>query len=162
MAKKPMLFFDVSIRIRADISCMPRIWSFHIRSPGPRWRFTLRCRPTCDDCSSRSLNGCFGSPHRSQRPNPPVIYFDLSRKRAGGQSLPQGRGKSELQRAVCPVTRGLERDGKCHRKYTATPGDSIHDSPMKVRTMTAHRRSCIQSPGTVRVKRCGKSAPAVR
>src|SRR3954463_11567230 len=52
----------------------------------------------------------------------------------------EGRGKSELQRAMCQVTPGRPGsspvDGKCHRENTAV------------------------GQTTVRVKRCGKSAPA--
>src|SRR6266850_3298507 len=52
----------------------------------------------------------------------------------------EGRGKSELQRAMCQVTPGRPGsspvDGKCHRENTA----------------------CWKRQ--VRVKRCGKSAPA--
>ena len=45
--------------------------------------------------------------------------LEVSAEWVSGQSLPKGRGKSELRRAVCPVIRGPERDGKCHRKNTA-------------------------------------------
>ena len=52
----------------------------------------------------------------------------------------EGRGKSELHRAMCQVTPGRPGsspvDGKCHRENTAI-GQTV-----------------------VRVKRCGKSAPA--
>src|SRR3954462_13579575 len=52
----------------------------------------------------------------------------------------EGRGKSELHRAMCQVTPGRlgssPVDGKCHREDTAV------------------------GQTTVRVKRCGKSAPA--
>src|SRR4051794_39962242 len=52
----------------------------------------------------------------------------------------RGGGKSELRRAVCRITSGLPasrlEDGQCHRKHTAS-----------------------RLAGSVRVKRCGKSAP---
>src|SRR5262249_11739455 len=64
----------------------------------------------------------------------------LAGRRAIAVNLRVEGGKSELRRAVCLVIRGLVRDGKCHRKDTA------------VRLVGL----------AVRVKRCGKSAPAIR
>jgi len=80
-------------------------------------------QPASSTCSS-ALASCF-------------IFYNVPVGSRTGRSLSQGRGKSELRRAVCRITSGRVEsspfDGKCHRKHTAPQG--------------------------VRVKRCGKSAP---
>src|SRR5438128_2537459 len=78
-----------------------------------------------------------------------------------------GRGKSELQRAMCQVTPGRPGsnrvDGKCHRENTAAeaePGERTAQAVALARFARAKQLAAEPLNDAVRVKRCGKSAPA--
>src|SRR5208283_5482953 len=97
--------------------------------------------PTCEVIQMPEKRRLF--PHRclemhirAAKTLPPIHSFTirgkLSTGRRTGRSLPEilaqagiaGRGKSELQRAVCRITSGTRAsrlvDGQCHRKHTAS------------------------------------------
>src|SRR5882757_8143079 len=83
-----------------------------------------------------------------------------------GLHVPE-RGKSELHRAVCRITSGRVSSsslyGKCHREYTAL-GRVSERRELARSSRTRGQSRCkpcgaLELKPTVRVKRCGKSAP---
>ena len=116
------------------VSCMPHTWLLLIPKAGSRWSSHPRFPANSFNCGPGCLAGSesfFPAGLASER-FPHILRPSVSageRVIASGYAgfgLGAGRGKSELHRAVCPVIRGPERDGKCHRKYTAREGARFH------------------------------------